>query len=84
MLGILLIIAAFASACLAACCALGAARGSVVLQAVSANGDRQWLCGQVLRTGVDGLWPLGDDRAEGVAAALARPAPIRRSRLTIT
>ena len=84
MLGILLTIAAFASACLAACCAIGSARGSVTLQAVGANGDRQWLCGQVLRSGVDGLWPLGDDRAEGVTAALARPAPDRRSRPAIT
>jgi hypothetical protein len=78
MLEILLIIAALATVSVGACLSAGLARGSAPLGMIEAGMKAQWLCGEVHRCGVDGLWPLSPGRWTAVAAALARPAPCRR------
>jgi hypothetical protein len=75
MLEILLIIAALATVSVCACLSVRCAHGSTPLGLIEAGINAQWLCGNVLQCGIDGLWPPGQVRWTAVAAALARPAP---------
>jgi hypothetical protein len=75
MLEILLIIAVMASVSVYACLSVRCAHGSTPLGLIEAGMNVQWLCGEVYRCGIDGLWPPGQGRWTAVVAALARPAP---------
>jgi hypothetical protein len=75
MLETLLIIAVLASVSVCACLSVRCAHGRTPLGLIEAGMNAQWLCGEVHRCGVDGLWPPGQGRWTAVSAALARPAP---------
>ena len=79
MLEVLLIIAALALAGIVACHATGCAYESAALELIKVGMNAQWLCGDVHRCGIDGLWLPDQGRWTGVSAALARPAPRSRT-----